>query len=440
VPEHSGAKYRSMRVGLLGASFDTGNLGVSALAESAIKCLLHRWPDAEIVLIASIRETGEHRLRINNRDVVVKKLPIRICKNLFLSNHFLVFVFYAALLRVVPWRRLKSFVARRNCYVRDLMEIDFAADISGGDSFSDIYGRNRFLSIVVFKWLVLFFGKPLILLPQTYGPFRSRIAKSIARHILRRSQTILSRDKAGVDYLRSILDAEDFTRKVRFVPDVAFVLDPRGPEHLTIEPSPIIRRQDSIVVGLNVSGLLFNGGYTQNNMFGLKTDYRTLVHDVARMLLKDENVVVLLVPHVFPQAVYRVESDPDACLIVYEQLRQVYPNRISLVKGQYDQGEIKYIIGLCDFFIGSRMHACIAALSQCIPAIGLAYSKKFQGVFETVDAEQFVVDMCHSNSQQTLTTISDAFGKRSVISQRVASMIPIVQQQILSMFDDVPDK
>ncbi|MBW2647335.1 MAG: hypothetical protein JRE23_14395 [Deltaproteobacteria bacterium] len=28
---------------------------------------------------------------------------------------------------------------------------------------------------------------------------------------------------------------------------------------------------------------------------------------------------------------------------------------------------MKYSIGLCDFFIGARMHSAIAALSQCAP-------------------------------------------------------------------------
>jgi len=425
-----------MRIGLLGASFDTGNMGVSALAESSIKCIIHRWPDAEILLIAGSREAGEHRLRINDRDILVKKLPIRISKNIFLPNHFLIFLFYAILLKVVPRCRFRSFVIKRNRYVKDLIETDFVADVSGGDSFSDIYGIYRFRFIVIFKWLVIFFGKPLILLPQTYGPFKSRIAKSIARYILKRSQTIFSRDKAGVDYLRSILDDKDFTSKVRFVPDVAFVLDSRKPEHFAIYPSADIWGQNSIVVGLNVSGLLFNGGYTEDNMFGLKADYRTLVQDVVKMLMEDENVVVLLVPHMFPQAVYKVESDPDACLKIYEKLRGIYPGRIFLVKGEYNQNEIKYIIGLCDFFIGSRMHACIAAMSQNIPTVGIAYSKKFEGVFESVGLADYVADARSCDEGQLLEKVESALEQRKQIHNQLEHVIPQVKENILGIFNN----
>ena len=48
----------------------------------------------------------------------------------------------------------------------------------------------------------------------------------------------------------------------------------------------------------------------------------------------------------------------------------------------------KAVIGQCDFFIGSRMHACIAALSQGVPCVGVAYSMKFAGVFDTVGMER----------------------------------------------------
>src|SRR5690606_11977077 len=72
--------------------------------------------------------------------------------------------------------------------------------------------------------------------------------------------------------------------------------------------------------------------------------------------------------------------------------------RVHILEGEYDQSELKHIIGNCNFFIGSRMHSCIAALSQGIPAVGVAYSRKFAGVFESVCMNDWVVDL------RTITT------------------------------------
>jgi polysaccharide pyruvyl transferase WcaK-like protein len=129
-----------------------------------------------------------------------------------------------------------------------------------------------------------------------------------------------------------------------------------------------------------------------------------------------------------------VESDPEACLKIYEEMKDKYPGRIFPVRGQYNHNEIKYIIGLCDFFIGSRMHACIAALSQFVPAVGLAYSKKFRGVFHSIGVEQCVADAYTCPSEEVLSTIKMAFEAREQIRAHLKKVIPQKQKNILNMF------
>ena len=427
---------KSIRIGLLGVSFDTGNLGVSALAESTIKIILNKWPDAEVVLFGSGYEPQQYCLSILGRQVCLKTLPVRFCKNIFLPYHFLWFVFYGLLVKLLPIRRLKNRLANHNPYFKILYETDLVADITGGDSFSDIYGFRRFFLGFLCKRLVIFLGKKLVLLPQTYGPFKRNITRAMAKSILKRANTIYSRDRDSLEYVKSLLGSNTENGKVQFAPDVAFVLDSRKPTDFDASPLSKIS-ENTTVVGFNISGLLFNGGYTQDNMFGLKTDYRTLIPAVVRMLLEDKDVMVLLVPHVFPPAGYEVESDPNACLKVYQQLKQIYPGRIFLVEGQYDQGEMKYIIGLCDFFIGSRMHSCIAALSRGIPAIGLAYSKKFEGVFSSVSAEHSVIDMRSRNHDEILEDIAEAYKCRQATAKHLAEIIPVIREEVLKLFADI---
>lgn len=427
---------KRIRIGLLGASFDTGNLGVSALAESSIKIILNKWPNAEVILLGSGYKPQQHRLFVSSKKVCAETLPVRFCKNIFLPYHFLWFVLYGLLVKVLPTSQLKNTLVNRNPYFKILYDTDLVADITGGDSFSDIYGFRRFFLGFLCKWLVIFLGKKLVLLPQTYGPFKRNITRAMAKYILKRANTIYSRDQDSLEYVKSLLGNNTENGKVQFAPDVAFVLDTRKPTDFDASPLSKIRK-NTTVVGLNISGLLFNGGYTQDNMFGLKTDYRTLIPAVVRMLLENKDVVVLLVPHVFPPAGYEVESDPNACLKVYQQLKQKYPGRIFLVEGKYDQGEMKHIIGLCDFFVGSRMHSCIAALSQGIPAVGLAYSKKFEGVFRSVSVEHSVIDMRSRDHDEILEDIAEAYGNRQATAKHLAERIPMIREEVLKLFADI---
>ena len=428
---------RARRIGLLGASFETGNMGVSALAETSIKCLLNRWPDAEVVLLDGGRKQDEVRLELSGRRVTARLLPIRFCKNIFLSNHFFVLLFYVLLLKLFRTRRARAAVVNSNPSVRELMEMEFVADITGGDSLSDIYGVGRFLKRFLRRWLIIQFGKELILLPQTYGPFRTAAARAMGRYVLNRASAIYSRDHEGIEYVRGLLHKPNMNGKVRFGPDLAFVLDSREPENLDVGSLEKSRTRDTLLVGFNISGLLFNGGYTQNNMFGLKTDYRRLICSIIDLLMRNEKLIILLVPHVFGP-VGCVENDHDACSKVYEDLGQRYKDRLFLAKGEYSHNEIKYIIGKCDFFVGSRMHACIAAVSQGIPAIGLAYSKKFRGVFESIGIEQLVIDMREKDRMEILTGITEALEQRRTIADNIKSTIPKVQEHILHIFEALP--
>jgi polysaccharide pyruvyl transferase WcaK-like protein len=320
--------------------------------------------------------------------------------------------------------------------LKEIIEIDIVADITGGDSFSDIYGMRRFVLGFLRKWLVLLYGKKLIMLPQTYGPFKGTLTKTMAKYIMRRASVIYSRDRSGVSYVRELLNNRNFENKVRFVPDVAFVLDSHKPENIDIGLLETVRAKDSVVIGLNVSGLLYNRGHIMNEMFGLKTDYRQLVYQLARLLLKNDKVKLLLVPHVLPPAP-AVINDAVACLELYKQLGREHPGRKFLVKGKYDQGEIKYIIGLCDFFIGSRMHACIAALSQCIPTVGIAYSDKFRGVFESVGVGYCVADARNMDIKGVFEIIESAYNKRVEIQKYLHKRAPSNIKAVLSIFNEL---
>ena len=424
-----------MKICLLGASFDTGNLGVSALAESSIKIILRQWPDAEIALLGTGSANSEHCLTILGRNVRIVIFRLRYCKNVLMRSHFFVLLVNALLLKLLPLKSFRNLLSAINPHVRILAEADMAFDITGGDSFSDIYGLRRFLIYgFLQKWLVMLFNKELILLPQTYGPFKRSISRMMAKNVLKHADMVYARDKESFEYVQTLFGRHKVNGKLRFVPDIAFILDPHEPETIDVGDLDSMRRENSVVVGLNISGLLYNGGYTSENMFGLKTNYQELIHSIVEFLMADERVLVLLVPHVLtPNRI--VEDDPNACRQLYEKLIGKYPGRIFLTQGSYNHNGIKHIIGLCDFFIGSRMHSCIAALSQSVPAVGIAYSKKFQGVFESVGVGNCVADVYKCTKDEMLSTIRTAFESRDQIRIHLNGIIPAIKNNILNMLN-----
>lgn len=403
----------------MGASFETGNMGVSALAHSLVKLFISVRPEAHISFFVGAHTTKRQQVKLSDRAIEVDIVNHRMSPKSQLKEHLLWIFLLALVQRICPAFRAK--IVESNPALKTFDKADLVGDIRGGDSFSDIYGVHGFVMGSLPSVIAILMGKKLILFPQTYGPYRTKTARLLARWILSHAKLILSRDKEGLDIVRTMLETTNRNKHAEFCPDVAFALDPVPVERPDIRP-PLERSHGTPVVGLNINGLLYNGGFTRNNMFGLAMDYKAFVHQLAEEILGKTNAQLLLIPHTFAPAGH-VESDPDVSQRVLDSLASRFPGRAHLVSREYDQSEIKNIIGMCDFFIGSRMHACIAALSQGLPTVAVAYSRKFKGVFDSVGVGEVVVDARNTSAKEAIIRTMKIFDERATLISTLSSWL-----------------
>ncbi len=279
---------------------------------------------------------------------------------------------------------------------------DYIFDIGQGDSFTDIYGANRFAVINRIHRAARLFGKPYCLLPQTIGPFNNDKIREQACRSLRHAVHVMARDRQSLQFVREHAGANV---SVSEMIDVAFFM----PYKKKTFP------HDSIHVGLNVSALLWHGGYSGDNQFGLIVDYRSLITFLIRYFLKQRNVTIHLVPHVV-NSERMVENDYAVCYDLseeysYQQVR-LAPFFLSPVDAK------SYISGL-DFFIGSRMHATIAAYSTGVPVVPLAYSRKFIGLFNDSLGYPYVGDMTKENDEEIVRLVTHSFDARQHLKETI---------------------
>ena len=425
---------RIMKICIQGAAFDTHNMGVGALAVGTVRAILHRYPEAEVFFLNYEKFPTTYTIAFPDRQVAVPLVNMRFSWRFWLRNNIAFLLFLTALMKLLPFPALRrKGIAGNNC-LRHLDESDLVVALSGGDSFSDIYGLERLLYVSLPQILALWAGKRLILLPQTLGPFKSRLAQAIAKYILKRAEAVYSRDHAGVKLGLEMLGANGRAGKLRFSYDVGFLLDPLPPERVDVVGLEIPPRVGVCRVGLNVSGLLFMNSDTRNSRFGLRVSYRKLVYDLVALLIEQKQAEVLLVPHVFGE---HRQSDRPVCARIYEALKDKYPGKIGWVRGSYNQSEIKHVIGMCDFFIGSRMHACIAAISQNVPAVAIAYSDKFVGVMESVGVGSIVLDPRKMTDGEILRAIGQAYAQRVSLRRQLEETIPPLKSKVLELFVDI---
>jgi polysaccharide pyruvyl transferase WcaK-like protein len=278
---------------------------------------------------------------------------------------------------------------------------DLVLDIGAGDSFADIYGNSRFIKVILSKIVVLFSRRPLVLSPQTIGPFKRWWTRPLARATINGATIVCTRDQLSTEYVGQLGYHGDVTEAT----DVALVL----PFEPAERPSAGCLR-----VGVNVSGLLFNGGYTRDNMFGLCVDYRRLVRELIGSLVSRDDCEVHLVGHVISRDL-AVEDDHR----VAEALSEAFPGTI-VAPSFTSPCEAKSYIATLDFFCGSRMHACIAAFSSGVPVVPLAYSRKFVGLFATLGYDE-TIDLRSETVEAVVARVQDALGRLDAIRGRLSA-------------------
>ncbi len=417
---------------LLGASPLSLNGGVAALGTACIDQLTSAIPNARILVVAGgIKEQIE--LELPDRIV-----PLEVCwVNTFRSLRIRSSSGHLKLLRRLRWIMPGLGTAWLcNRTLKQLMSCDAVLDIGAGDSFSDIYGSGVFERQVAVKQLAIDMGKPLILLPQTFGPFSHASSRKIVKQLLEHSELVATRELNGLDELRTLMD-EELDDRFSLCPDIAFALRPTPLMQLSFS----IPSGDGPLVGINISGLLWKS----NVDFSLASDYQELCRRLIRWVMEIPNAKLVLVPHVFNKRSTLVvrdsqglheDSDLELCSELAAETQERWGARVSTLDHPYSASQLKTIIGGCDFFIGARMHACIAGISQAVPTVTLAYSKKAVGVMGVTGVDELVVDLREHDLPSVLHRVESAFANRQALRERLEITLPAVRAAVQSFFAD----
>lgn len=298
-----------MRALVLWADNESPNLGVRALAAGTAELVRGAWPDIDI----TFQNYGSRR----------PQLPIGRVRSLLAEQ-------------VLRRRGMRSW----------LRSFDVIIDTRAGDSLTDAYGLHRLSVMTLVGQLATQAGVPVILGPQTVGPFTTARGRALARASLRSASVIMTRDSAS-----TALVAELSGRTAVETADVSFLLP----------VAPVVKSRDVI---LNVSGLLWNP-----NPHVDFARYRQAVESIGESLEQHGRQVTLLA-HVLQS------GNTDSDVAATNALRDRRGHGEVVIPR--DLFHARAVIAGSRAVIASRMHACLNALSVGVPAVPLAYSNKFE--------------------------------------------------------------
>lgn len=372
---------RPLRVGLLWHSLRSDNLGVGALAVSNLN----------LVAAAASASGLDVSYRMIGFGGPLHYPPPGLAVEEYLIRSFT---------ELVPGSTLWRAIA----------ECDLLLDIGAGDSWADIYGWKRFVWQWLSKEMALMQRTTLVLSPQTIGPFRHSASRLAARTVMRRAHKVFTRDAESLAFMEEMGVADRATETVDVAFRLPFVRTPRASD-------------GRIRFGLNVSGLLYAGGYTGQSQFGSRDVYRTMVDGIVTRLLERGDVDVTLVPHVVPNNGL-VEDDVAVSHAIAARFAGV-----AVAPLFTSPGEAKSFISGLDVLAGSRMHATIAAVSSSVAVVPLAYSRKFRGVFNSI-GYPLIGDCTTQTAPELIDLTLSAVDRRDELAAAAAAGAAIADKRI----------
>ena len=366
-----------MKIGMMGFDFESPNKGCEALTYSFINMLLECYGNDLQIVNFSYGGFGIFPERYPEIDFLIRRPKIK---------------------NPIDWIKIKN----------EMAGLDIIFDVTFGDGFSDIYGKMWNFTTDMLKQLAINSKKPLILLPQTYGPYKNFLLKKWAEQLVKECHMAYSRDTASAKEMN--IKCKD---KIRVITDMAFGL-PYDKTMYNIDKT-------RINVGVNVSALLWDSGYAKDNKFGLKTEYKEFIMKLIQELLNCGEYRIHLIPHVIDAENYEsAENDVRAC----DAVKKMFDSDDVICAPAFENPvDAKSYIANMDVFVGARMHATIGAVSAGVATIPFAYSKKFKTMFGNLGYKYVIEAQSVGTSESLKQTLEWIKGYRALAEEANAASI-----------------
>ncbi len=238
-----------------------------------------------------------------------------------------------------------------------------------GPTFWQIYLQIR---------LALALGKPVILLPQSYGPFRNRFSRFLVGRLIVHPQMkkVLAREEISLKLLKSLPSLEESAAKISLCPDLAWAYLPgSGPAIPEIDGLPRPR------IAITAISWSFPEAKNLREKAEKQERYLQTMVDICQTLHRQLQCSLLLISH--SRGPSPAEDDLRITRRLFERIVPGIPAEYVHLRQSANGDPPDAIIAILkksDLIISSRFHAAILGLLAEIPIVVIGYHHKSEGI------------------------------------------------------------
>lgn len=280
-----------------------------------------------------------------------------------------------------------------------------------GDALSDDGGVRSSMIFCINVLPCIFLHKPFIIFSTSIGPFKTKFSKYLAKFTLNRTALIIVREGITLDILAEMGVNKNL---IKLAPDPAFILESASNERINeiFETNKINAKS---LVGMTVT-MVFKSFEDDPSLSDI--NYFKLMSRIAEYIVRKTDATILFIP----ESIVLKEGSHDDRYVAKEISKLIESkDKVMILDDEYTPEELKGIIGRCDFFIGTRLHACIFAASMGIPFLAIAYSHKAYGIVEMLKQDKYVLSYNKLDYDSLKSKIDDILLNKEQIRKELSS-------------------
>lgn len=340
-------------------------------------------------------------------------------------------------------KRIQQTECELTPWVETLLNCEYVINVSGdmwGDNAEHV-GHKRFLVDCLKMKTAQLLQKKTILYAVTPGPFSDE--EELAKEVFNKFDLVVIREKVSRD---NLIKWGFSTEHVVWAPCPSFLFEAnKDYQSKWIESIKKSHKQNRKVVGITFGG--FNMPCGPYDMWPREEEQYQVYVELAEYVLNTLNADIIIFSHTngfeLPPH-FKLKNGRD--YMILEQFYHIlldknskYKDHIQLINEPLLPCDIKKVISSLDMLITGRVHASVAATSQCIPTVyveydrRVIYSDKMTGFSAQLGMEEYV---CEPQDEEGLRgKVTKCYQHLDEVKSNLEYVIPIIKEEADAAFD-----
>lgn len=308
------------------------------------------------------------------------------------------------------------------CDKSQLDGLDFAKESSVFVSAPGGYIQDSNFAYLVALAAIKFYADigPVVLANQSVGPVRGRFAKILGRAVLSKSKAVVARESYSYNFcIRDLSLRRDLVLRGG---DLAFWSE--SPKRTADGAAGLISslRPNEPFIGVTIVEWSFPGSLdAEASRLRYLSSMAALLRELVR--LTGFRIVIF----------NQVSGDSPAVLKVIDLADLGESLLYDSVEREPE--ELRALISSSVFFVGSRFHSCIFAMTAGVPTFAIAYLPKTSFILQDLGLSRFSVDINEIDQQELVQRVVEAFRDREAGRTKLQAGLVAYRKKFSSLGD-----